>query len=67
MNIILNKSHLTDIEHDIRPPLSCAVTLPVIIDGQDSGICVYVAATAFRPDVDPADVSRVAELLQVVW
>lgn len=60
----LEDSHANQVEHDIRPNMPCVVTLPVIIDGMDSGVVVYVTASMFKP-VDESLVSKVAEEIAV--
>lgn len=41
----LNKSHIDDVEHDVRMSFDKVVTLPIMIDGKDSGVCIYVGIT----------------------
>lgn len=43
------------LERDIRPPMQSAITIPVLIDGEDVGVVVYVARTPF---LSSANLSR---------
>jgi hypothetical protein len=37
-----------DVEHNIRPPFQSAVTLPILIEGKESGgVAIYVAVSTF--------------------
>ena len=60
----LDKNHLDQIEHNIKPPLACAITIPV-----DNGVTVYVAASTFQQVMQPGDweglVRQVAEALEL--
>lgn len=51
-----------DVEHDIRPPMRQAVTMPLKLDGKDLGMSVYVAMSSFADvSLSDADVLRVAQ------
>jgi hypothetical protein len=55
-------------ERNIQPPMFAAITLPVLVDGKDIGICVYVAASPFpAPAVHELPISvMVAKVAAVV-
>jgi hypothetical protein len=46
--------------HHIAPPMAAAITLPIVVDGQDTGLCIYVAASAFGVWPDPVRLKEVA-------
>lgn len=39
----------TRVERNIAPPLRSAITLPVLVDGRDTGVAIHVAVSAFAP------------------
>ena len=41
----LDRSHENDVEHKIYAHFDKVVTFPVMTDGKDSGVCVYVGQT----------------------
>lgn len=43
----IDRSHEEDVEHNLRPPFAQAITLPVLIDGEDVGIALYIVESAF--------------------
>ena len=47
MNLDIDKSEAARVEYDIAPPMARAVTLPITLDGEDTGVSVYVAASPF--------------------
>lgn len=47
-NFELIKSHIQDVERDIRPPMASAITLPVLVDGKQA--VVYVCTSPFLAD-----------------
>lgn len=40
---------LSRLEHAIMPPMAQAISLPVLIDGRPTPLCVYVASSGFSP------------------
>jgi hypothetical protein len=47
MTVTLDASNTDEVEQDIAPPMRLAVTMPLLFNGQDIGLVVYVAAPAF--------------------
>lgn len=41
----LDKSHVTDVERGIEAVFDKCITLPITIDGKDSGVAIYVGLT----------------------
>lgn len=39
----------TEVERNIAPPMKTAITLPVVINGRDTGLAIYVSASPFAP------------------
>lgn len=63
----LDHAHVEDVEHRICPSMKQAVTLPVLdATGQDTGICIYVATTAYSHG-NPTDkhIVDIAKRLQI--
>lgn len=56
----LDKNHIDDVEHDIRPPMRAAITIPV--QGMQ-GVVVYVAGSPFVGDWDEETLGQIAESL----
>jgi hypothetical protein len=53
-----------DVEHQIRPPLARAITVPVLVNGRDVGIAIYVTASPFCPvPVSDATLRAIAKRL----
>ncbi len=46
----LDKSRIDTLEHNIRPPMGIAITLPVNGAGME-GFCVYVVASSLSEDL----------------
>ena len=51
----------TELEHDIRPPMAKVVTLPLLVDGKNVGVALYVALSSFAPMISGAEVKGIAE------
>lgn len=47
MKYSLNRVHQKTVERSIQPMMAMAVTLPVLCEGADTGVVVYVAVDAF--------------------
>ena len=52
--LVADGTHTSRLERGISPPMRLAVTIPLKINGRDSGVCVYLASNAFAmPQPDP--------------
>jgi hypothetical protein len=49
----LDKGRIGVVEHGISPPLESSVTIPVLVDGKDIGVVVYVATSPFAKVLYP--------------
>ena len=58
MKITIQKN--TRVEHNISPPMAKAITLPLLLDGRDRGVAVYVMVTPFAKPLPDADVVTIA-------
>jgi len=46
MKMELEKCRAKTVEHGVLSRMEAVVTLPVLVDGKDSGACLYVCATS---------------------
>jgi hypothetical protein len=53
MKFELDLSNIDRQERSIQPTLDSVITLPVLVDGKQSGIAVYIAASPF--DLETSD------------
>jgi hypothetical protein len=51
------------IDRRIAPTLEQVITLPVLVNGHDSGISVYVAVSAFAPRVSDGSLKLLATVI----
>lgn len=60
----LDRSRIEDIEVEVSPPMKMAITIPVLVDGENTGLAIYVAASGFNNDkVRENELRRIAKLL----
>lgn len=52
--LTLDRCNDQRVEHNISPPMACAVTIPVRSDGHDTGIAVYVVMSPFHENASHA-------------
>lgn len=50
VDVTIDTNHVTQIEHDVAPPMKHAVTFPVLIDGRPCSMAIYVMVTPFDLD-----------------
>ncbi len=59
----LNKSHIDDVEHNIHAAFDKVITLPVLVDGKDSGVAVYIGLTNIgRFAIGPVSDQRIRDI-----
>jgi hypothetical protein len=62
----LDKTHTDNVERNIAPPLARAITVPVLIDGKDTGVVIYVGQSSFREKVVSVSVlQKIADSLSL--
>lgn len=59
----IDKSHIDTVEYGISPPMKIAVTLPIINDGKDTGIVIYIASSPFRQTPGAEFIAEIAKKL----
>ena len=65
MKLEIDKSEAARVEYDISPPMARAVTLPITLDGKDTGVSIYVAASPFSLQLNAKVFREVVTRLQL--
>ena len=67
MQLRLDPGGINTVERNMQPPHKAMITIPVIVDGEDIGVAVYVAVSPFTGNMALAErvMRAVAQKIQL--